>query len=76
MRAIGTTNSKTQTKVKIIDYGGYTYTLKEIQESYLPELKEKNLISGSIKGLIIYKSFYYIYSLFVINLIILGSVKL
>ncbi|MGS6898332.1 hypothetical protein AB7090_018910, partial [Clostridioides difficile] len=32
---------KTQTEVKIIDYDGYTYTLKEIQENYLPELKEK-----------------------------------
>ncbi|MCC0705235.1 DNA-binding response regulator [Clostridioides sp. ES-S-0049-02] len=41
LRATGTINSKTQTEVKIIDYEGYTYTLKEIQENYLPELKEK-----------------------------------
>ncbi|MBY2486227.1 DNA-binding response regulator, partial [Clostridioides difficile] len=41
LRATGTLNSKTQTEVKIIDYDGYTYTLKEIQENYLPELKEK-----------------------------------
>ncbi|HFL3159397.1 TPA: hypothetical protein ACG3JU_003816 [Clostridioides difficile] len=41
LRATGTINSKTQTEVKIIDYDGYTYTLKEIQENYLPELKEK-----------------------------------
>ncbi|MCC0785113.1 DNA-binding response regulator [Clostridioides sp. ES-S-0108-01] len=41
LRATGTVNSKTQTEVKIIDYDGYTYTLKEIQENYLPELKEK-----------------------------------
>ncbi|WP_331491128.1 winged helix-turn-helix domain-containing protein, partial [Clostridioides difficile] len=41
LRATGTINSKTQTEVEIIDYDGYTYTLKEIQENYLPELKEK-----------------------------------
>lgn len=42
LRATGTINSKTSTEVKVVDYEEYTYTLKEIQENYLPELKEKN----------------------------------
>lgn len=41
LRITGTINSKTNTKVKVIDYEEYTYTLREIQENYLPELKEK-----------------------------------
>lgn len=42
LRITGTINSKTSTEVKVVDYEEYTYTLKEIQENYLPELKEKN----------------------------------
>ncbi|HDO9660876.1 TPA: DNA-binding response regulator [Clostridioides difficile] len=41
LRITGTINSKTSTEVKVVDYEEYTYTLKEIQENYLPELKEK-----------------------------------
>ncbi|MFB5819501.1 helix-turn-helix transcriptional regulator [Clostridioides difficile] len=41
LRIAGTINSKTNTEVKVVDYEEYTYTLKEIQENYLPELKEK-----------------------------------
>ncbi|MCA4989463.1 DNA-binding response regulator, partial [Clostridioides difficile] len=41
LRITGTINSKANTKVKVIDYEEYTYTLREIQENYLPELKEK-----------------------------------
>lgn len=41
LRLAGTKNSKTDTEVKILDIYDYRYTLREIRDGYLPELKEK-----------------------------------
>lgn len=44
LRLVGTINAKTNTRVEIIDTYDYRYTLREIQQEYLPELnpnKEK-----------------------------------
>lgn len=41
LRIPGTLNSKSNSTVMVLDYYEYNYTLKEIKENYLPELKEK-----------------------------------
>ncbi|WP_195926796.1 DNA-binding response regulator [Sarcina ventriculi] len=41
LRVPGSINSKTHTKVKIIDNYKYLYDLREIQNEYMPELSEK-----------------------------------
>lgn len=40
-RVVDSLNSKSDTIVEIIDYNRYRYTLREIQDEYLPELKPK-----------------------------------
>lgn len=41
LRVVGTVNSKSNSYVEILDMHSYKYTLKEIQEEYLPEISEK-----------------------------------
>lgn len=41
LRVVDSINTKSNTRVKILDYNEYVYTLREIQEEYLPELKPK-----------------------------------
>jgi len=46
LRLIGSTNTKSGTKVEIIDTHEYIYRLKEIQEEYLPELTPSKKTKG------------------------------
>lgn len=41
LRVVGTVNSKSNSYVEILDMHSYKYTLKEIQQEYLPEISEK-----------------------------------
>ena len=41
LRVVGTVNSKSNSFVEILDMHNYQYTLREIQEEYLPEISEK-----------------------------------
>lgn len=41
LRVVGTVNSKSDSLVRILDMHNYEYTLREIQEEYLPEISEK-----------------------------------
>lgn len=41
LRVVGTVNSKSSSYVEILDMHSYRYTLREIQEEYLPEISEK-----------------------------------
>lgn len=41
LRVPGSINSKSNTKVEVIDYYDYLYDLREIQKEYLPELEER-----------------------------------
>lgn len=41
LRVVGTINSKSNSCVEILDMDSYEYSLKEIQEEYLPEISEK-----------------------------------
>lgn len=41
LRIVGGINSKSNSVVEILDYNDVKYTLREIQEGYLPELKPK-----------------------------------
>lgn len=41
LRIASTVNTKSNTAVKVLEKNEYTYTLREIQQSFLPELPEK-----------------------------------
>lgn len=41
LRVVGTVNSKSNSYVEFLDMHNYKYTLREIQEEYLPEISEK-----------------------------------
>ncbi|MEG0844288.1 DNA-binding response regulator [Clostridium sp.] len=41
LRIPGSINSKSNSRVEVLEYYDYRYTLREIQENYLPDLKEK-----------------------------------
>lgn len=41
LRIVGTMNSKSGTSVKVLDEYDYEYSLREIQEEYLPEISPK-----------------------------------
>lgn len=41
LRVVGTVNSKSNSFVEILDMYDYEYTLREIQEGFLPEISEK-----------------------------------
>lgn len=41
LRVVGTVNSKSNSFVEILDMHNYKYTLREIQQEYLPEISEK-----------------------------------
>lgn len=53
LRVSGSINSKSNTQVEIIDYYDYKYTLREIQEEYLPEIpKKKEIKKGRPKKVV------------------------
>lgn len=53
LRAVGSNNSKSASKVEVLEYYEYDYTLEEIQEHYIPDLNDivekRNKIKKTIK---------------------------
>jgi len=52
LRIVGTLNSKSGTCVKVLDEYNYEYSLKEIQEEYLPEISVKKKSKGRPKKMV------------------------
>lgn len=52
LRVAGTLNSKSGTCVKVLDAHDYKYSLKEIQQEYLPEISEKKKSKGRPKKMV------------------------
>lgn len=53
LRIVGTMNSKSGTSVKVLDEYDYEYSLREIQEEYLPEISpKKNKSKGRPKNMV------------------------
>ena len=52
LRIVGTLNSKSGTCVKVLDAHDYEYSLKEIQEEYLPEISQKKKSKGRPKKMV------------------------
>lgn len=52
LRIVGTLNSKSGTCVKVLDEYDYEYSLKEIQEEYLPEISVRNKSKGRPKKMV------------------------
>ncbi|MEG0844555.1 MAG: DNA-binding response regulator [Romboutsia sp.] len=52
LRIVGTLNSKSGTCVEVLDAYDYEYSLKEIQQEYLPEISEKKKGKGRPKKMV------------------------
>ncbi|MGL5752795.1 MAG: helix-turn-helix domain-containing protein, partial [Paraclostridium sp.] len=52
LRIVGTMNSKSGTCVEVLDAYDYEYSLKEIQQEYLPEISEKKKGKGRPKKMV------------------------
>ena len=52
LRIVGTRNSKSGTCVEVLDAYDYEYSLKEIQEEYLPEIKRDKKSKGRPKKMV------------------------
>lgn len=52
LRIVGTLNSKSGTCVEILDAHDYEYSLREIQEEYLPEVSKKRKSKGRPKKMV------------------------
>lgn len=52
LRIVGTLNSKSGTCVEILDAYNYEYSLREIQEEYLPEVSKKKKSKGRPKKMV------------------------
>ncbi|MBF8984902.1 helix-turn-helix domain-containing protein [Lutibacter sp. B2] len=52
LRVVGTINSKTNTSVQIVDTYKHEYTLRDIQEEFLPEVKSKIKKKGRPKNIV------------------------
>lgn len=52
LRIVGTLNSKSGTCVKVLDAYDYEYSLREIQEDYLPEVSKKKKSKGRPKKMV------------------------
>lgn len=52
LRIVGTINSKSGTCVEILDAYNYEYSLREIQEEYLPEVSKKKKSKGRPKKMV------------------------
>lgn len=52
LRIIGTINSKSNTCVKVLDTYEYEYSLREIQEQYLPDISQKKKNKGRPKKIV------------------------
>jgi len=52
LRIVGTMNSKSNTCVEVLDAYDYEYSLREIQEEYLPEISQKKKSKGRPKKMV------------------------
>lgn len=52
LRIVGTLNSKSGTCVEVLDAYDYEYSLKEIQQEYLPEIAQKKKSKGRPKKMV------------------------
>ncbi|MCR8747266.1 DNA-binding response regulator [Romboutsia lituseburensis] len=52
LRIVGTLNSKSGTCVEVLDSNNYEYSLREIQEGYLPEISQKKKSKGRPKKMV------------------------
>ncbi|MGL5717439.1 MAG: hypothetical protein ACRCX2_30780 [Paraclostridium sp.] len=52
LRIVGTMNSKSGTCVEVLDANDYEYSLREIQEEYLPEINQKKKSKGRPKKMV------------------------
>ncbi len=52
LRIVGTMNSKSGTCVEVLDAYDYEYSLKEIQDEYLPEINKKKKSKGRPKKMV------------------------
>ena len=52
LRIVGTMNSKSGTCVEVLDAYDYEYSLREIQEEYLPEISQKKKSKGRPKKMV------------------------
>ena len=52
LRIVGTLNSKSGTCVEVLDSHNYEYSLREIQEGYLPEISQKKKSKGRPKKMV------------------------
>ena len=52
LRIVGTMNSKSGTCVEVLDAYDYEYSLREIQEGYLPEIEKKKKSKGRPKKMV------------------------
>ncbi len=68
LRIVGTMNSKSGTCVEILDAYDYEYSLKEIQEEYLPEINKKKKSKGRPKKMVSLFTEYSLYHARVIDI--------
>lgn len=68
LRIVGTMNSKSGTCVKVLDAHDYEYSLKEIQEEYLPEISVKKKSKGRPKKMVSLFTEYSLYHARVIDI--------
>lgn len=69
LRIVGTLNSKSGTCVKVLDSYNYEYSLREIQEEYLPEISKKKKSKGRPKKMVSLFTEYSLYHARVIDII-------
>ena len=68
LRIVGTMNSKSGTCVEVLDAYDYEYSLKEIQEEYLPEINQKKRSKGRPKKMVSLFTEYSLYHARVIDI--------
>ncbi|MGL5711512.1 MAG: hypothetical protein ACRCXT_09120 [Paraclostridium sp.] len=68
LRIVGTMNSKSGTCVEVLDAHDYEYSLKEIQEEYLPEISVKKKSKGRPKKMVSLFTEYSLYHARVIDI--------
>lgn len=69
LRIVGTLNSKSGTCVKVLDSYNYEYSLREIQEEYLPEISQKKKSKGRPKKMVSLFTEYSLYHARVVDII-------
>ncbi|MEG1411081.1 MAG: DNA-binding response regulator [Terrisporobacter sp.] len=75
LRIVGTMNSKSGTCVEVLDQYDYEYSLKEIQDEYLPEINEKKKSKGRPKKMVSLLTEYSLYFNRVIDITIICELR-